>query len=193
MLAALVAGERDPVVLAELAKGPLRRKIPALRHALQGRFNEHHALMIGMALEHTSYLEASIARLDEAVDALFAARTREDGVPFNRARDHLATITGVGKRAAETIIAEIGVDMTRFPPRRTWRPGPDSHRATTSPAASAAQARPPKATSGWSRYSTNAPGPPPTPATPTSPPSSGGWPAGSARRRPPPRSPTPSW
>ncbi len=52
--------------------------------------------MIGMALEHTSYLEASIARLDEAVDALFAARTREDGVPFNRARDHLATITGVG-------------------------------------------------------------------------------------------------
>lgn len=115
MLAALVAGERDPVVLAELAKGPLRRKIPALRHALQGRFNEHHALMIGMALEHTSYLEASIARLDEAVDALFAARTREDGVPFNRARDHLATITGVGKRAAETIIAEIGVDMTRFP------------------------------------------------------------------------------
>jgi transposase len=115
MLTALVAGERDPVVLAELAKGPLRRKIPALRHALQGRFNEHHALMIGMALEHSSYLEASIARLDDAVDALFAAHTSEDGVPFARARDHLDTITGVGKRAAETVIAEIGVDMTRFP------------------------------------------------------------------------------
>lgn len=115
MLAALVAGERDPAVLAEMARGPLRRKIPALRQALRGRFNDHHALMIGLALEHTAHLEATIARLDEQVDTLFASHTSEAGVPFAQARDRLDTITGVGKRAAETIIAEIGIDMTRFP------------------------------------------------------------------------------
>jgi transposase len=115
MLAALVAGERDPEVLAELAKGRLRRKIPALRQALRGRFGEHHALLIGLSLEHTAHLEAAIARLDERVDTLLANHTSEAGLPFARARDRLDTITGVGKRAAETIIAEIGADMTRFP------------------------------------------------------------------------------
>lgn len=115
MLAALVAGERDPDTLAELAKGKLRRKIPALRQALRGCFREHHALLVGLCLDHTAHLEAAIARLDEQVDLVFAAHTSEAGVPFGRARDRLDTITGVGKRAAETIIAEIGVDMTRFP------------------------------------------------------------------------------
>ncbi len=115
MLTALVAGERDPEVLAELARGVLRRKLPALRQALRGRFSEHHALLIGLALEHTAHLEAAIARLDERVDALFTTATGEGGVPFARARDRLDTIPGVGKRAAETIIAEIGVDMSRFP------------------------------------------------------------------------------
>lgn len=115
MLAALVAGERDPQVLAELAKGTLRRKIPALRQALRGRFTEHHAMLIGLCLDHITHLESTIARLDERVDTVFAAHTSEGGVPFARARDRLDTITGVGKRAAETIIAEIGVDMARFP------------------------------------------------------------------------------
>jgi transposase len=115
MLAALVAGERDPVVLAEMARGTLRRKIPALRQALRGRFREHHALMIGLALDHTAQLESTIARLDEQVDTLLATHTGPDGVSFARARDRLDTITGVGKRAAESIIAEIGVDMIRFP------------------------------------------------------------------------------
>jgi transposase len=115
MLAALIAGERDPHVLAELAKGRLRAKIPALRQALRGRFTDHHALLIGLSLDHTAHLEAAIARLDQRVDAVFAAHTSEGGVPFVRARDRLDTITGVGKRAAETIIAEIGVDMSRFP------------------------------------------------------------------------------
>ena len=116
MLAALVAGERDPEVLAELAKGVLRRKIPDLRRALRGRFSDHHALLIGLCLDHTTHLEATIDRLDERVDALFgSATTSEGGVPFKQARDHLDSITGVGKRAAECIIAEIGVDMTRFP------------------------------------------------------------------------------
>ena len=115
MLAALIAGERDPVVLADLAKGRLRLKIPALRQALRGRFGEHHALLIGLALDHTAHLEQAIGRLDERVDTLFATHISEGGVPFTRARDRLDTITGVGKRAAEVIIAEIGVDMSRFP------------------------------------------------------------------------------
>src|SRR5215216_5606279 len=107
MLAALVAGERDPQVLAELAKGRLRTKLPQLRQALRGRFSDHHALLVRLALAHLEHLEGAIAALDTEVDRVIA--------PFARARDRLATITGVGKRAAETIIAEIGVDMTVFP------------------------------------------------------------------------------
>jgi len=115
MLAALVAGERDPEVLAEMAKQRLRSKIPELRRALVGRFRDHHALLIGLCLEHIAHLEAAVAKLDESVDALFAANQSEAGVPFAQARDRLDTITGIGKRAAECIIAEIGVDMGRFP------------------------------------------------------------------------------
>jgi len=107
MLAALVAGERDPEVLAELAKGVLRKKIPELRQALRGRFREHHALLIGLCLDHAAHLEEAIVKLDVRVEAVM--------VPFAEARDHLDTITGVGKRAAECVIAEIGVDMGVFP------------------------------------------------------------------------------
>lgn len=107
MLRALVGGERDPDVLAELSQRRLRSKIPALREALRGRFREHHGLLIGMSLDHAEYLEARIAVLDAEVDRVIA--------PFAEARDHLDTITGVGKRAAECVIAEIGTDMAVFP------------------------------------------------------------------------------
>jgi transposase len=107
MLRALVAGERDPSVLAELAKGRLRAKLPQLRQALRGRFGDHHGLLVGLALDHLEHLEAAIATLDGRIDEVIA--------PFAVARDRLDTITGVGKRAAECIIAEIGVDMSVFP------------------------------------------------------------------------------
>jgi transposase len=107
MLAALVAGERDPEVLAELARGRLRTKLPQLRQALRGRFSDHHALLVGLSLGHLEHLEGAIAALDTEVDQVIS--------PFARARDQLDTITGVGKRAAETIIAEIGVDMAVVP------------------------------------------------------------------------------
>jgi transposase len=107
MLRALVAGERDPAVLAGLARGRLRSKESDLREALHGRFGEHHALLVRLALEHVEQLERSIGELDTEVDRVID--------PFARARDHLDTITGVGVRAAECIIAEIGVDMTVFP------------------------------------------------------------------------------
>jgi transposase len=115
MLAALVAGERDPEVLAQLAKGLLRKKLPELRQALRGRFGDHHALLIRLCLDHLTYLGGAIAQLDERIDDLCAEHTSEAGVPFARARDRLDTITGVGKRAAECVLAEIGVEMTRFP------------------------------------------------------------------------------
>ena len=107
MLKALVAGERDPQVLAELAKGRLRVKIPDLRRALRGRFGEHHALLVRIALDHVEHLEEAIGTLDEEIDRVTG--------PFAEARDRLDTITGVGKRAAESIVAEIGVDMGVFP------------------------------------------------------------------------------
>lgn len=124
MLRALLGGERDPEVLAELAKGMLRKKIPDLQRALRGRFGEHHAMLIGIILDHIEHLEASIAALDTQLDTMFAVtddtseidtQTGEVIAPFAHARDRLDTIPGVGKRVAETIIAEIGIDMDRFP------------------------------------------------------------------------------
>ena len=79
MLTALVAGERDPQVLAELARGRLRAKLPQLRQALRGRFGDHHALLVRLALAHLEHLEGAIATLDSEVDRVLA--------PFARARD----------------------------------------------------------------------------------------------------------
>jgi transposase len=107
MLKALMAGERDPDALAELAKGKLRVKIPQLRRALRGRFGEHDGVLVGVALQHIEHLEGAIATLDAQIDRVIT--------PFAEARDRLDTITGVGKLAAECINAEIGVDMSFFP------------------------------------------------------------------------------
>jgi transposase len=115
MLRALIAGERDAEVLAGLAKGRLRKKIPALTKAMRGRFGNHHMVLIGLSLDHLEHLEAAISQLDVEVDKVFVANSSEAGGPFAEARDRLDTITGVGKRAAETIIAEIGVEMSQFP------------------------------------------------------------------------------
>lgn len=107
MLKALVDGERDPEVLAELARGRLRCKLPQLREALRGRFSSHHALLIRLGLEHLGHLEGTISELDGEVERVIA--------PFASARDRLVTIPGVGKHSAEVIISEIGVDMSVFP------------------------------------------------------------------------------
>lgn len=107
MLEALIAGERDPEVLAEMALTRMRPKIGELREALVGRFDDHHALLLRMHLDHIDELQTMEARLDGEVDALMA--------PFGEAATRLLTIPGVGKRVAEVIVAEIGVDMTRFP------------------------------------------------------------------------------
>jgi transposase len=107
MLEALVAGSRDPEILADLARGRMRSKLPQLRSALTGRFGTHHAVLIGEVLAHLDYLDESIERLSAEVDRVIA--------PFAHQRDLLATIPGVDRRVAEAIIGEIGVDMSRFP------------------------------------------------------------------------------
>jgi transposase len=107
MLEALVAGTTDPRVLADLARGQLRKKIPALRQALVGRFEDEHALIVGQILAHIDFLDEAIARLSDEIE--------EQIRPFARQRDLLLTIPGVKQRTAEVLIAEIGVDMTVFP------------------------------------------------------------------------------
>lgn len=106
MLTALVGGTRDPQVMADLAKGVLRKKIPALQEALRGRFGGHHALIVGEILAKLDYLDETIGRLSVEIDKVIA--------PFAHQRDLLITTPGIDKRTAEGIIAEIGVDMTIF-------------------------------------------------------------------------------
>jgi transposase len=106
MLDALVSGTRDPEVLADLAKGNLRKKIPQLRDALEGRFGAHHALLVGTILAKLDFLDDAITRLSGEIDEVIA--------PFEDEIGLLATIPGVDRRSAQELIAETGVDMTRF-------------------------------------------------------------------------------
>ena len=107
MLAALVAGERDPAVMADLARSKLRRKIPDLTEALTGHFDEHHALIVGQLLARIAATEQAIADLDAHLEAAMAPWAHEIGL--------LTTIPGVGRLVAWTFIAETGGDMSRFP------------------------------------------------------------------------------
>ena len=107
MLEALIAGQRDPAVLAELAQRRMRSKIPALTEALTGRFTDHHAFMARLFLDRLDAHSADIARLD--------ARIEEALQPFRAARDLLMSIPGFSRITAEVFIAETGADMSVFP------------------------------------------------------------------------------
>jgi transposase len=110
MLEALVQGTSDPAVLAELARGRMRAKLPALRQALAGHFRPHHAFLAIQILAHLDHLEGTVAILSERIAAILA--------PFADSVQRLDTIPGVNQRTAEVLIAEIGVDMSRFPSDR---------------------------------------------------------------------------
>lgn len=107
ILAALVAGHRDPHLLADFAVGTLVRKTSALIEALTGRFTDHHAVLAGQILAHVDYLDAAIAELDAHIDDQIA--------PFRHLIELLITLPGVAHRTAQVIIAETGGDMTVFP------------------------------------------------------------------------------
>ena len=125
MLEALIAGARDPEVLAELAKRRLRSKNPALPEALTGRFDAHHAELARMLLDQVDALSEKIDhltnRVDELVANLEASRTPQHGsTGTGTARglsvlDRLDEIAGIGLRTAQVIVAEIGLDMAQFP------------------------------------------------------------------------------
>jgi len=107
MMAALIAGERDPKVLAQLARRRLRAKLSLLEEAFVGRFSDHHAFLLATMLGRIDQATADIVAVEARID--------EQVAPFAAAVDRLDEITGVGRAAAQAIIAEIGVDMGRFP------------------------------------------------------------------------------
>ncbi len=107
MLDALLRGTTDPDVLADLARGTLRQKLPALRQALAGRFRPHHAFLVSQLLAHLDYLDEVIETLSTHIAEVIA--------PFAEEVSRLDTIPGVNRRTAEVLIAEIGVDMGVFP------------------------------------------------------------------------------
>ena len=106
MLSALAEGEDDPAVLADMAKGRLREKLDALEEALEGVVGPHQRFMLATQLRRLSALDADIERLDDEV-------ARRVG-PHRDVLEAVDTIPGVGRRTAETIVAEIGTDMDRF-------------------------------------------------------------------------------
>jgi transposase len=121
MLEALIAGERDPEVLADLALGKMRPKRAALREALTGRFDEHHAELARILLDQIDMLSEKIDRLTARVDELVEQIPESHGHDGNgdqsglSALERLDEIPGVGPRAAQIILAEVGLDMTQFP------------------------------------------------------------------------------
>jgi transposase len=107
ILDALVAGQRDPAVLAQFAKGRLRPKTAELREALRGFFTDHHGAILAMMLANIDRISAQVAALDALVEQAIA--------PFAQQAQQLAQITGAGPISAQELIAEVGVDMSRFP------------------------------------------------------------------------------
>lgn len=107
ILEALVEGKQDAQAMAELARGALRGKIPLLYKALEGRFSAHHGIMVSHMLGHIDYLEETIGALSQEVDRQLQ--------PFQRQHALLRSIPGFQGRTADVVIAEIGVDMSRFP------------------------------------------------------------------------------
>src|SRR5674536_361777 len=107
MMAAMIAGQRDPKVLAQLARARMRVKISQLEEAFVGRFSDHHAFLLTKMLARIDAIDADIAEVE--------TRIEEQIAPVADAVARLDPIPGVGVTTANVIIAEVGLDMTRFP------------------------------------------------------------------------------
>jgi transposase len=172
MLAALLGGQRDPKILARMARGRMRAKIPQLQQALAGNFTGHHAFLLQMMLDR---IDGLTARIEEVT-----VRIEEQVAPYARAVEQLDEIAGVGVTSAQELIAELGIDMTRFPTAGHLVSWPSSPPSTAAPPASRRAAPPARATPGSppppARSSPRRPGPTPSPASGTT-----GSPAAAAR------------
>jgi transposase len=107
MLEAMLDGQRDVEVLAQMARGKMREKQVQLQEALTGRFTNHHAFLVGELLAHIDYLESAVDRLNVQIDE----RLR----PFEADLQRLDTIPGINRLTAQVLLAEIGSDWSRFP------------------------------------------------------------------------------
>ena len=107
IIEALIAGTRDPAVLAQMAKGRMRSKIDRLEEALSGHFGQHHAIVCRQIIDHIDFLDRSIGALTDEVTTRL--------VPFEAAVAILTSVPGISRRTAEVIVAETGADMSRFP------------------------------------------------------------------------------
>jgi Transposase IS116/IS110/IS902 family len=176
MLAALVAGERNPKVLAQLARRTMRKKITVLEEASTGYFTDHHAFLLGRMLARVDAITGDITALDERIEAEIA--------PFAAAVRKLDEVPGISLAAAHAIIAEIGLDMTRFPTAghlvswAKYAPG-----VKESAARRKARTPPATATPTWPGSWVTPRRPPPGP-TPSSASVIGGSPAAAAPKKP---------
>src|SRR5262249_121890 len=107
MLEALLDGEQDAEVLAELARGRLRAKLPALRLALEGPVQPHHRFLLTQILAHIDFLEESLQQIQQEIEQRLS--------PFEEAMTLAQSVIGIQETAAAAIVAEIGTDMSRFP------------------------------------------------------------------------------
>lgn len=107
IIEALISGQRDPAVLAQMAKGRLRAKIPELEEALAGHFGAHHAILCRQIIDHIDFLDSSITALTGEITTRL--------VPFEAAVAVVTSIPGIARTTAEVIVAETGADMSRFP------------------------------------------------------------------------------
>ena len=107
MLRAWIGGEQDPAVLAEMARSRLRDKIPQLRRALRGRVREHHRFQLDLQWDHLEQLDQLVARLNEKITQLYQ--------PYEQQLALVDEVPGVDRRMAETVMAEVGMDMRQFP------------------------------------------------------------------------------
>jgi transposase len=208
MVEALIAGERDPKVLAGLARGRMKAKHAALIEALTGRFDDHHAELARMLLDQIDTLSGQITKLTTRIEELLQAIPAAQGVDADGttgpgagtgadaavlpAVARLDEVTGIGRDAAQVILAEIGLDMGVFPTPgqlvswaklspRTLQSGTKTRSGVTgkgNPYLRESLARPPR----------RPPGPTPSWASAT-----GAWSSVAASSRPWSRSPAPSW
>jgi len=107
MMAALIGGQRDPKVLAQLARGRMRAKLTELTEAFTGYFTDHHAVLLTKMLARVDALSADIAELEDMIEEMVA--------PFAEALERLDEIPGLGRIAAAVVVSEVGLDMSRFP------------------------------------------------------------------------------